>query len=65
MSVPSKLAQEVNPQINQTNTDAAYWKQRYEETLVALQQEQIAHAKTKDNLLKILGDAIAVKSFNS
>lgn len=65
MSAASRLNQEVNSSVNQTITDAAYWKQMYEETLVALKQEQIAHTKTKDNLLKILGDAIAVKNPSS
>jgi hypothetical protein len=46
-------------QLALTKAECDRYKQLYEQTLTQLNQEQAAHAKTKDNLLKILGDAIA------
>jgi len=40
--------------------DRDRYKQLYEQALAQLKQEQADHAKTKVNLLKILGDTIAV-----
>jgi len=40
--------------------DRDRYKQLYEQALARLKQEQADHAKTKVNLLKILGDTIAV-----
>lgn len=49
-------------QLLRAQADRDRWKQLYEETLEALKQEQIAHAQTKENLLKILGDTIASRA---
>ncbi|CAN1210473.1 hypothetical protein TUMEXPCC7403_09775 [Tumidithrix helvetica PCC 7403] len=55
-------AQDLVNQLRKYKSESERWKLLYQDTLEALQREQEAHAQTKSNLFKILGDAIAART---
>jgi hypothetical protein len=62
MNTAKISAQDLVDRLRKYRVESDRWKLLYQETLDALHREQEAHAQTKHNLFKILGDAIGSRT---